>query len=373
MRAPCVLLEDSLRGMGVLYARPKALFVARAPGEVAGVFEEMERARAAGLHLAGYAAYELGLALEPRLSPLMPSGRRLPLLRFGAFEAPSPYEPPGAAPAFEGLDLRPDWGLAAYAGPFRRAIDYIFAGDVFQINLTFPMRGRYEGDPFALYRMLARRQPVPHGGVVALAEGEEAVVSLSPERFFAVEGGRIRARPMKGTAARGGDPEADRRVREALAKDPKNRAENLMIVDLLRNDIGRVCEVGSIRVPDLFTVETYRTLHQMTSGVEGRLRRGVGIADLFAGLFPCGSVTGAPKVRAMEVIAELEDAPRGVYCGAIGSIAPNGDARFNVAIRTLTLFPGGEVVANVGSGLVADSDLDDEYAECLLKARFASA
>jgi anthranilate/para-aminobenzoate synthase component I len=175
---------------------------------------------------------------------------------------------------------------------------------------------------------------------------------------------------MKGTARRGATPEADRALAEALASDDKNRAENLMIVDLLRNDISRLSEIGSVHVTDLFSVATFPTLHQMTSGVEARLRPGLSFAEIFTGLFPCGSVTGAPKIRAMEIIAELETGPRENYCGAIGYVAPGGDMRFNVAIRTLTLGGDGRLTCPVGSAVVADSRAREEYDECLLKARF---
>ncbi len=176
--------------------------------------------------------------------------------------------------------------------------------------------GRHEGDPLDLYRALRKRQPVAYGGVVAL--GDETVVSLSPEVFFEAHGRAIRARPMKGTAQRGVMPTEDMARAQYLVEDEKSRAENLMIVDLLRNDLSRLADVGSVKVTDLFTVETYPTLHQMTSGIEARLRENVALADLFQGLFPCGSVTGAPKIRAMEIIRELECAARGVYCGSLG-------------------------------------------------------
>jgi para-aminobenzoate synthetase component 1 len=183
--------------------------------------------------------------------------------------------------------------------------------------------------------------------------------------------GRIEARPMKGTAPRDPDPGRDAATREALAADVKNRAENLMIVDLLRNDIGRIAEVGSVRVPELFAVETYATVHQMVSRITGTLRPGVTLSRILRALFPCGSVTGAPKVRAMEIIRELEPWPRDVYCGAIGWAAPDGRAAFNVAIRTLLLLPDGTAVLNVGGGVVADSTAAAEYEEALWKARFA--
>jgi para-aminobenzoate synthetase component I len=199
------------------------------------------------------------------------------------------------------------------------------------------------------------------------------LVSRSPELFFALDGhGGIETRPMKGTAPRDPDLEADRHIKAALGQDAKNRAENLMIVDLLRNDVGRIAEVGSVTVPDLFEVVTYATLHQMVSRVTGRLRPGVGLAAVLRALFPCGSVTGAPKIRAMEILRDVEDAPRDAYCGAIGWAGPDGRARFNVAIRTLTLHPGGEAVLNVGGGIVADSTAESEYQEALWKARFAT-
>ncbi|MDP3068530.1 MAG: aminodeoxychorismate synthase component I, partial [Methylocystis sp.] len=255
-----------------------------------------------------------------------------------------------------------------YTQRFNTCRDYIFAGDVYQINLTFPLYGRYDGDALSLYRGLRKRQPVAYGGVVALEA--ETVVSLSPEVFFEAQDRDIRARPMKGTAQRGVMPTEDMARAQYLVEDEKSRAENLMIVDLLRNDLSRLAVVGTVKVTDLFTIQTYPTLHQMTSGIEARLRDDVTLKDLFTGLFPCGSVTGAPKIRAMEIIRDLECAARGVYCGALGVIAPDGDIRFNVAIRTLTIFPEGDLVCNVGSAVVADSRAREEYEECLIKARF---
>ena len=210
------------------------------------------------------------------------------------------------------------------------------------------------------------------------ALGAETILSLSPEKFFSTHGRRIFARPMKGTAPRGPTEAHDRILAQALARDEKNRAENLMIVDLLRNDLSRLSELGSVEVTDLYSVETFPTLHQMTSGVEAILRENLSFYEIFAGLFPCGSVTGAPKIRAMEIIAEQEAGPRGNYCGAIGHIAPSsarglGDMRFNVAIRTLTLDGRGSLVCPVGSAIVADSRAREEYDECLLKARFLTA
>ncbi len=366
---PYVVFEDGREGgRALVFDFPVEIIAARTAAEVPAAFARMEAATRRGLHLAGYASYELGYALEPRFSSQSTPQPRTPLLLFGAFRPPrgvtlTPI--PGPAPR---IPMTPAWSAAEYSERFRQCREYIFAGDVYQINLTFPLKGHYDGDPLTLYRALRKRQPVVYGGVAAL--GAETVVSLSPEVFFDAHGRDIRARPMKGTAQRGVMPPEDMMRAKHLVEDEKSRAENLMIVDLLRNDLSRLAEIGSVRVTDLFTIQTYPTLHQMTSGIEARLRDDVSLQDLFTGLFPCGSVTGAPKIRAMEIIRDLECAPRGVYCGAMGVISPDGDIRFNVAIRTLTLFADGELVCNVGSAIVADSRAREEYEECLIKARF---
>lgn len=366
---PYVVFEDGRdNGGALLFSDPEEIIIAREAEDVAPAFARMEAATQRGLYLAGYAGYELGYALEPKFSAQTTPNARTPLLLFGAFRAPRPWSLPPADSAPPDISLSPAWTQEEYAERFNACRNYIFAGDVYQINLTFPLYGRYEGDALALYRRLRRRQPVAYGGVVAL--GEETVVSLSPEVFFEAHGRAIRARPMKGTAQRGAMPTEDMARAQYLVEDEKSRAENLMIVDLLRNDLSRLATVGTVKVTDLFTIQTYPTLHQMTSGIEARLRDDVTLKDLFTGLFPCGSVTGAPKIRAMEVIRDLECAARGVYCGAVGVIAPDGDIRFNVAIRTLTIFPEGDLVCNVGSAIVADSRAREEYEECLIKARF---
>jgi aminodeoxychorismate synthase component I len=367
-QTPFALIDDNLSGRARLYSRPEFLIRADQAEDVASAFRRMEEARAAGLTLAGYASYELGYLLEPRLAPLLPAERRVPLLCFGAFREAEDFLPASIIGDGTIGALHAEWSFADYAPRFQRVLDYISAGDVYQINLTFPMRGRVTGDPLALYRDLRRRQPVAHGGVVSL--GDETILSLSPELFFKVRSGQITAKPMKGTAKRESDSARDAEAALKLAVDEKQRAENLMIVDLLRNDLSRISRVGSVHVPKLFEVETYPTLHQMTSTVMAELLPDLTLRDLFTGLFPCGSVTGAPKIRAMEIIRKIEATPRGVYCGAVGWIAPSGDMSFNVAIRTLTCFADGSAVLNVGSGIVADSTAKAEYEECLLKSRF---
>jgi para-aminobenzoate synthetase/4-amino-4-deoxychorismate lyase len=243
---------------------------------------------------------------------------------------------------------------------------HIQRGDVYQINYTAPVRFRAPGDPRLLYRRLRRRQHVPYGAYLNL--GDRQILSCSPELFFRRDGERVVTRPMKGTIRRGRTLEEDRALREELAADPKNRAENLMIVDLLRNDLSVCCRPGSVTVPALYTTESYDTVTQMTSTVEGRLRAGEGLSSVLRALFPCGSVTGAPKRRAMRLIRELESAPRGVYCGAIGMAGPD-TAVFSVAIRTAVI-EGGEGAMGVGSGIVWDSESTAEYEECQLKTQF---
>lgn len=360
---------------GTMFTHPHEIIRANGPADLDDAFKALERARIAGHWLAGYASYELGYQMDARLHPLLPPVRETPLLQFGVFDAPSTSTPILAAGL--GLAARanlsaftPSWDLARYREAFDQAHAYIGAGDVYQVNLTFPLVARAAGAPLGLYLALASRQPVAHGALVDL--GGPVLLSRSPERFFRIdESGRIETRPMKGTSPRGRDAQDDAARRDWLAADPKNRAENLMIVDLLRNDLARISQIGSVRVPELFHVETFATLHQMTSRIEAQLRPGLSLADIFAALFPCGSITGAPKIRAMEIIRALESAPREAYCGAIGWIAPTGAMEFNVAIRTLILPGDGTARLNVGGGVVHDSTAEAEYEEALWKTRFA--
>jgi len=260
-------------------------------------------------------------------------------------------------------------GLAEgdYCRAVERIRDYITAGDCYQVNFTFPLHFQSYGHPQALYAALRRRQPTALGGLVLTPE--RRILSLSPELFVERRGEMLFTRPMKGTAPRGHNAVEDEARRAALAASEKDRAENLMIVDLLRNDLGQVAETGSVRVERLFEIEAYPTVFQMTSTVSARAP-GVTPFAVLQALFPCGSITGAPKRRAMEIIDELESAPRGLYTGSLGWLGPNGEVRLNVAIRSLELAPDGRGVMGVGSGIVIDSDPAAEYRECRLKARF---
>lgn len=369
---PLILFDQGPAGHPEMFHSPLHIIEANAPEEVAPAFAQVERAQAEGRWVAGFASYELGYVLEPGLHGLLPENWRTPLLRFGVFDAPRPASTgiEHAACAATLHDMTFDWSRTQHANAFDIIRAGIGAGDYYQVNLTMRLRMRLDGSPLGLYHLLGHAGPVAYGAFVDL--GPPVLISRSPELFFEISRDRmIHTLPMKGTAPRGITPEEDEDLRERLHADPKNRAENLMIVDLLRNDMSRIAEPGSVRVPKLFEVESYPTVHQMISCVEARLRPDAGIGAVFAALFPCGSVTGAPKIAAMRAIREVEIGPREAYCGAIGWLAPDGRARFNVAIRTLIHYAGDEVELNVGGGVVADSTAESEYEEALWKTRFA--
>jgi para-aminobenzoate synthetase/4-amino-4-deoxychorismate lyase len=374
-----VLLDNST-GRGaptLLFSEPVEIVSATTPEEVPAALARLEVGAADGLHAAGFFAYELGYVLEPKIRALLPEGRNVPLLWFGLYRAPRAMSESEVdhwlsthtrSGSYQFTSVVCAWDGAEYERRFSAVQEKIRAGDIYQLNLTFKARFRLEGSPLTFYRDMRQRQRVAYAGIVDT--GEVTVLSASPELFIEKEGRVIFTRPMKGTAPRAGTPEADADQRRVLASDIKQRAENLMIVDLMRNDLGRIAEVGSVNVTDLFTVETFRTLHQMTSGVKATLKEGVGLADLIRAIFPPGSVIGAPKIRAMELIRDYETEPRGVYCGAIGHISPGGEALFNVAIRTPVIFRDGRGEMGIGSGVVYDSAGAKEYAECLLKMKF---
>lgn len=358
-------------GQGTLFADPLNLIRADTPDQVGAAFAAIEAARQAGHWLAGYFSYELGYALTPRLLPLMPKDRDLPLILMGVFATPQPAPPLRATRGVRLSPPEPLWPQARHHAAVQTVHDYIEAGDTYQVNLTFPMQIEAKGSAEAIYAALAKRQPVGEGAL-CLLDGPP-ILSRSPELFFAVGADAwIETRPMKGTAPRGATPAEDAANAAALLASEKDRAENLMIVDLLRNDISRVCTPGSVHVPQLFHIEPYATVHQMVSTVRGRLADGATLTDIIAALFPCGSITGAPKIRAMEIIRELEDSPRGIYCGAIGWADPAGPMRFNVAIRTPVMHEPGRLRLNVGGGIVYDSQPDAEWREALWKSTFAT-
>lgn len=368
---PYVLLDDQQTGITRFFSDPIKIIQVHHPDELDSAFEEINLAQKSGHYLAGFLSYELGYLLEPSLRDLW-QDCKAPLLKLGVFDT-APERAPGAClyiAETPNIALTSSWSLEDYKARFRKIQDYLQAGDVYQINLTFPMTSKTDAKAHQLYAAFRRTQPGRYGGIVNL--GETEIVSFSPELFFEKTDRMMRMRPMKGTRPRLADAISDQALLEQMRGEPKSQAENLMIVDLLRNDLSRLCEAGSVTVPELFALETYPTLHQMTSQVEGRLRQNKSWQEIFTGLFPCGSVTGAPKIRAMEIIEELEDRPRGAYCGSVGYIMPSGEACFNVAIRTLQK-TGPDIRYDVGSGIVLDSEAEDEYRECLLKARILTA
>ena len=369
---PFVLFDDAREGGAParLYRSPVGEVAARTQAEVLPALQSLRDAVSGGKHVAGFVAYEAGFALDRALHEY---ARPIagPLLWFGIFEG---YETPNVAsllgdPAGARLSRpRPRIARADYLAAAAVVREHLFAGDFYQANLTFGNDVTVLGNPLSAYARLRQQAKAGWGGIVRHPDGW--LLSLSPEQFFTLKGGIVEAKPMKGTAARCPDPEADRAAMDQLKADPKQRAENLMIVDLLRNDLARVAETGSVDVPELFKVETYPTVHQMVSRVTARLREGLGPVDVLATLFPCGSITGAPKIAAIEALRSLEPEPRGAYTGSMGWIDPAGDASFNVLIRTLELTGGNIGRFGLGSGLVVDSVLEDEWAECLLKGSF---
>ena len=384
--AEAFALFDDARQRGAapsrLYRDPVDIIAAHRPDEVQPALDRLAEAGEAGLHAAGYMSYETGLIFEDRLRPLAARGRErfpgMPLIWFGLFEGHRLIEPdlmPDLLPdpLSAAVEIpRPLIDQASYRAAFRRVQDFIHAGDIYQVNLTFPCAVRFAGDPMSLYAAIRPRQRAGYGGIIRT--GAHNILSFSPELFFTSVRGQLTARPMKGTALRDADPDRDAALARELEEDVKQRAENLMIVDLLRNDLSRVSQAGTVTVPDLFHVENYPTVHQMVSTVRARLLPGLTPVDVLRALYPCGSVTGAPKVRAMEIIDAIEAFPRGIYTGTMGWIDPNGDAAFNVAIRTIWVEEGsGEGRLGLGSGIVADSDADSEWAECLAKGRFLTA
>ncbi len=391
-RRPFVLLDDARESGGAsahVYRNPGQIFVAHRPADVAKTLEAADQARQRqGGTLAGYIAYEAGLALEPRLQALAESrsGAGGPLVWLGLFEDAQEIECDAVsdwlAQQSEGSaclgPLDPQVSPGGYAQAFAALQEAIQAGDIYQANLTFPLAGSYRGDPVALYTALRSAAKAGYGGMVF--DGSHWLLSLSPELFFSLKGDAAKVKPMKGTRPRAADPAADLALAAELASSAKDKAENLMIVDLMRNDLSRVAEAGTVVVDAPFTVESYPTVHQMVSTIRARLQPGKGAQDLIRAIFPCGSITGAPKIRAMELIQQVERDARGPYCGAIGRIdAPGishgGDAAFNVAIRTLRLTPiengQGTAVLGVGSAIVADSEIHAEWRESILKGGFA--
>lgn len=350
----------------LVFEQPSETIEAHEVSQVRTALARADRAAREGKWVAGFVCYEAGAAFDPAFRF---RGRAdIPLAWFGVFDEPVEAIAPrqAAAPAF-------DWGLSAgrprYEQDIAAILEHIRAGDVYQVNHTLRLAGRYAGDWHSLYAGLRQRQATGYCACIEL--GRHRILSVSPELFFSRESRRLTFKPMKGTARRGASKELDRALRDSLATAEKERAENLMIVDLIRNDLSRIAQPHSVSVPSLFSIEKYPTVWQMTSTVTADIAPDIGLEEIFAATFPCGSITGAPKIEAMKIIAELETEARGIYCGAIGMLRPGGDAVFNVAIRTLALDTiAGTGQYGVGSGITADSiarsEYDEVFAKCLV-------
>jgi para-aminobenzoate synthetase/4-amino-4-deoxychorismate lyase len=378
-----VLLEtsrfDPANRHSYLFLNPTRRIIADRLEDMPKLFREIEIALDQGLWVAGYLSYECGYHFERVPGVTLPK----PLAWIGAYEqieifdhlaaqdrcqATDPDESASAArcePIAAGIEL--EISKESYIAAIASIKEQLAAGNTYQVNFTDRLAFKSPLPAAEVFSTLSAQQRVAYSAFMNI-DGQ-SIVCLSPELFFEIRGDRIVTRPMKGTMARGLDLADDERLANLLRNDEKNRSEHVMIVDLLRNDLGRICRAGSVQVKDPFSVERYDTLHQMTSTVCGNLRQGITFYDIFRSLFPSGSVTGAPKRRTMQIIHELERQCRGVYTGAIGFISPERSSVFNVAIRTLVM-QNGEVTMGVGGGIVADSKPEDEYQECLLKAAF---
>ncbi|MGD9899278.1 MAG: aminodeoxychorismate synthase component I [Calditrichaceae bacterium] len=376
------LLEDARNdinsGHGWLFTDPEYRILTCKPDELESALDELDKLRRKGFYLCGYLSYEAGYFLVDKNNFKFKPEKTHPLINFTAFgkakqmgrrdvelwlnqfscelnDDSSIYE-------FSLSESKQD-----YIRKVKKIIDYIREGDTYQVNFTMKYKFRVDGHVPCLYQKLRNSQKVPYGAFLHFPGHD--ILSFSPELFLRKNGKQIESKPMKGTAARGKNRIEDQKLKAWLENDPKNRAENVMIVDLIRNDIGRIANPGTVRVSNLFEVESYQTVHQMISTVSGEIGSDMDMKSIMKGLYPAGSITGAPKIRTMEIIEELENDARGIYTGAIGHIQPNGDFCFNVAIRTLVLRDGhGEM--GIGSGIIYESDSEAEYQECLLKGKF---
>ena len=376
--------------LSYLFLDPVERLVCNPADDPAIFFSKAQEKLKQGYFLAGYVGYEFGYMLEPSLAnffrPQSATDNNrgsLPYVDLGVFNKPQIYDhlhelfkgsesrPTGNRPesgtSFTIDNLRLNLQREEYLEAISRIKSYIETGDTYQVNYTLKLLFDFAGSIQEFYCSLRRNQSVSYGGLIK--NGETTILTFSPELFFRKKGNQIDVRPMKGTMLRGRTNAEDREFVEFLHNDIKNRSENVMIVDLLRNDLGRLSRMGGVNVQSLFDVETYETLHQMTSSIRGEMNSRISLEEMFKALFPCGSVTGAPKIRTMEIIRELEAEDRGVYTGAIGFISPQGDAVFNVPIRTV-VFQGNKGEMGIGSGIVWDSDPVGEWEESLLKGKF---
>ena len=372
--------KDPDQERALWFSQPRRVICCQSPRDVLGCLADVDRAVKDGCYVAGFMAYEAGYGLSPKLAGLTPPKATEHALWFGVYDRMQELrgrdvgawlsERAGSDNAhFSALVF--DRDREQYRGDFERIQQHLHAGDSYQVCQSVRARFTTFGTPTALFQRLRAAQVTPFSALIDT--GHYSLLSLSPELFFRKTRENVELEPMKGTAAPGRDAAEDARIAERMRQDPKTRAENVMIVDLLRNDIGRLAKPGSVRVPELFAVKRFDSVLQMTSTIRAEIEPSLGLSSLMQSLFPSGSVTGAPKLRTMQIIHELEPSARGIFCGSIGYVTTSNDACFNVAIRSLLVERDGRGVLGVGSGIVVDSESDAELDECLLKARFVGA
>ncbi|PLR95966.1 aminodeoxychorismate synthase component I [Bacillus sp. T33-2] len=356
--------DDSGKVTPLTFSNPEEIIIARTIDEVIPCLQRVQDAVESGLYAAGYITYEAAPAFDDAF--LVNEQNKMPLLWFGLFSKPGEpvsYEPEHYSVA----EWLPDVDIEEYRSRFHKIKQYIKNGDTYQVNYTIRLNSTFKGDDFSFFKQLAKGQSANYCAYISTEE--HSILSASPELFFHLQNNKVTTRPMKGTIQRGKTYQEDLSHLEQLSTSEKNRSENLMIVDLLRNDLGIIAEPGSVEVPSLFSIEQYPTVYQMTSTVTANLSPQTTITDIFKALFPCGSITGAPKISTMKFISELEKSPREVYCGAIGYITPKKEAIFNVPIRTVIIEKStGKAEYGVGGGITWDSTEEDEYHEIITKA-----
>ncbi|WP_057912925.1 aminodeoxychorismate synthase component I [Peribacillus muralis] len=350
------------------FTNPIKVYSAHSIEEVLPQFQKVQEAIDQGYYAAGYVTYEAAPAFES--SFLVKDGGTMPLLWFGIFEKPGELSEKSSG-AFQLVDWKAEKNAEFYHAGFEKIKSEIEQGNTYQVNYTMRLQSMFEGDDLAFFDRLKRAQQSNYSAYLNV--GTHRILSASPELFFRWQDGQLITRPMKGTVKRGLTLKKDQENAAWLAASEKNQAENYMIVDLLRNDLGMIAEQGSVHVPQLKEIEKYPTVWQMTSTITANTKPDTTIIDIFKALFPCGSITGAPKIKTMEIISEIENSPRGVYCGAIGYITPDSEAVFNVPIRTVVIeAETGKAEYGVGGGITWDSELTEEYDEAFLKAKLLS-
>ena len=349
----------------ILFSEPIQIIEANDQDEVLTKLSEVQKAVDSGYYAAGYVSYEAAPAFDKAYK--VKSQTKMPLLWFGIFEKSIPYEKQRIG-TFHLTDWKTETSEGQYEEGFKRIKTEIKKGNTYQVNYTLRLQSQFSGDDFAFYQQLAKAQNSNYSAY--LNTGKFRILSASPELFFHWEDNMITTKPMKGTVKRGLDLVQDVDQANWLANSAKNHAENVMIVDLLRNDVSVIAEQGTVHVPSLFQIEKYPTVWQMTSTVKAKTKQETTVTDIFKALFPCGSITGAPKIKTMDIITNVENATREVYCGAIGYITPNSEAIFNVPIRTVWIdSETGQAEYGAGGGITWESQLTEEYAEAFLKAK----